>query len=85
MIIYLILFFLILIGIDWYFWFPLYACACVVNLLNWRISPKGAIKHIAKVALLLGVFLFIKVVIEDFVSKIAGFWSLDLTERVVRE
>ncbi|XWS45354.1 hypothetical protein CRYUN_Cryun15aG0129600 [Craigia yunnanensis] len=27
---------------DWYFWFPLYACAGVVNLLNWRISPKGA-------------------------------------------
>lgn len=29
--------------------------------------------------------MFIKVVIEDFVSKIAGFWSLDMTERVVRE
>ncbi|XVF17801.1 hypothetical protein REPUB_Repub10bG0155400 [Reevesia pubescens] len=77
---------MILIGIDWYFWFPLYACACVVNSLNWRISPKvGPIKHIAKVAMLLGVFLFIKVVIEDFVRKIAGFWSLDLTERVIRE
>ncbi|KAK8716713.1 hypothetical protein V6N13_044017 [Hibiscus sabdariffa] len=45
---------------DWYFWFPLYACACIVNLLNWRISPKGSIKHIAEVVLCLGVFLFIK-------------------------
>ncbi|XVE87240.1 hypothetical protein DITRI_Ditri18aG0100400 [Diplodiscus trichospermus] len=71
---------------DWYFWFPLYACACVVNLLNWRISQKAvAIKNTAKVALWLGVFLFMKVVMEDFGSKIAGFWSLDLTERVVRE
>lgn len=66
-------------------WFPLYACACIVNLLNWRISSKEAIKHIAKVAVWLGLLLFIKVVIEDFVSKIAGFWSLDMTERVVRE
>ncbi|XP_039012468.1 uncharacterized protein LOC120141742 isoform X1 [Hibiscus syriacus] len=70
---------------DWYFWFPLYSCACIVNLLNWRISPKGSIKHIAKVALCLGVVLFLKVVVEDFVSMIAGFWSLDLTQRVVRE
>ncbi|XVF59550.1 hypothetical protein PTKIN_Ptkin07bG0285000 [Pterospermum kingtungense] len=70
---------------DWYFWFPLYACACVVNLLNWRISSKRTIKHIAKVALWLGVVLFVKVVVEDFVSKIAGFWSLDMSERVVRE
>ncbi|GMI68113.1 hypothetical protein like AT2G23755 [Hibiscus trionum] len=70
---------------DWYFWFPLYACAAIVNLLNWRISPKGPIKHIAKVVLCLGVFLFIKVVVEDFVRKIAGFGSLDLTHRVVRE
>ncbi|KAK9012184.1 hypothetical protein V6N11_040253 [Hibiscus sabdariffa] len=54
---------------DWYFWFPLYACACIVNLLNWRISPKGSIKHIAEVVLCLGVFLFIKVVVEDFVTK----------------
>ncbi|KAE8693294.1 sequence-specific DNA binding transcription factor, zinc ion binding isoform 1 [Hibiscus syriacus] len=53
---------------DWYFWFPLYSCACIVNLLNWRISPKGSIKHIAKVALCLGVVLFLKVVVEDFVK-----------------
>lgn len=29
--------------------------------------------------------MFIKVVVEDVVSGIAGFCSLDLTERVVRE
>ncbi|TYI31163.1 hypothetical protein ES332_A05G434200v1 [Gossypium tomentosum] len=70
---------------DWYFWFPLYACACIVNLLNWRISAKGYIKHVAKVALCLGVLLFIKVVVEGYVRKIAGLWLLDLAERVVRE
>ena len=26
-----------------------------------------------------------KVVVEDYVYEIAGFWSLDLSERVVRE
>nr|KJB17839.1 hypothetical protein B456_003G018300 [Gossypium raimondii] len=61
----------------------LYACACIVNLLNWRIS--GYIKHVAQVALCLGVLLFIKVVVEGYVRKIAGLWSLDLAERVVRE
>lgn len=35
--------------------------------------------------LLLGTFLFLKVVIEDFVYGLAGFLSLDLSERVVRE
>lgn len=71
--------------IDWYFWFPLYACACVVNLLNRAISPKGRIQLLAKGTLWLGIFLFIKVVVEDLLSGIAGFLSLDLTERVVRE
>ncbi|KHG25970.1 hypothetical protein F383_06641 [Gossypium arboreum] len=69
----------------WYFWFSLYACACIVNLLNWRTSAKGYIKHVAQVALCLGVLLFIKVVVEGYVRKIAGLWSLDLAERVVRE
>lgn len=32
-----------------------------------------------------GILLYIKVVLEDFVYGIAGFWSLDLSERVVRE
>ncbi|XP_059624698.1 uncharacterized protein LOC132267574 isoform X2 [Cornus florida] len=69
---------------DWYFWFPLYATACVVNLANW-ISNKKIIRSNAKFSLWLGVFLFLKVVIEDFVYGIAGFWSLDMRERVVRE
>ena len=43
------------------------------------------INKIAKVAQWLGVFLFFKVVVEDSVNGIAGFWSLDLKERVVRE
>ncbi|KAM3709432.1 hypothetical protein ACB098_02G173300 [Castanea mollissima] len=70
---------------DWYFWFPLYACACVVNMVNWAISSTTTIIHVAWVSLLLGLFLFIKVVIEDFVNEIAGFWSLNLSERAVRE
>ncbi|CAK7339487.1 unnamed protein product [Dovyalis caffra] len=69
---------------DWYFWFPLYACACVVNLLNWAIS-NTTIRQIAKVTLWFGIFMFLKVFIEDFVSGTVGFWSLDLSERVVRE
>ncbi|KAK2657320.1 hypothetical protein Ddye_010372 [Dipteronia dyeriana] len=70
---------------DWYLWFPLYACACGVNLVNWKISSKNISGYAAKVALLLGISLFLKVVIEDFVRGIAGFCSLDLMERVVRE
>uniref|UniRef100_A0A5B7BS30 Transmembrane protein n=1 Tax=Davidia involucrata TaxID=16924 RepID=A0A5B7BS30_DAVIN len=69
---------------DWYFWFPLYATACVVNLVN-GVSIYKIIRPIAKLALWLGVLLFIKVVIEDFVDGIAGFWSSDMRERVVRE
>ncbi|PIA55594.1 hypothetical protein AQUCO_00700121v1 [Aquilegia coerulea] len=68
---------------DWYLWFPLYASACVVNLLLHNIFK--TCKTIAKVAFWLGVFLFVKVVIEDYVNELAGFWSLDLEERVVRE
>ncbi|GLU13668.1 hypothetical protein SLE2022_302880 [Rubroshorea leprosula] len=45
----------------------------------------GRIQHLAKGTLWLGIFLFIKVVVEDHLSGIAGFLSLDLTERVVRE
>ena len=74
-----------MVGVDWYFWFPLYACACVVNMVNWAISSTTTIMHVARVSLLLGLFLFIKVVMEDFVNEIAGFWSLNLSERVVRE
>lgn len=60
--------------------------ACGVNLINGMgaFSSKP-INTIAKVALWLGVALFFKVVVEDFVYGIAGFWSFDLKERVVRE
>nr|KJB75217.1 hypothetical protein B456_012G033200 [Gossypium raimondii] len=50
-----------------------------------QLNDPGYIKHVAKVALCLGVLLFIKVVVEGYVRKIAGLWSLDLAERVVRE
>lgn len=70
---------------DWYFWFPLYAIACVVNLVNWAISSKR-INQVAEAVLWLGMFLFIKVVAEDYVSGgVSGFWSLDLRKRVIRE
>ncbi|KAK3223726.1 hypothetical protein Dsin_010751 [Dipteronia sinensis] len=70
---------------DWYFWFPLYACACGVNLVHWKTSSKNITGYAAKEALLLGISMFVKVVIEDFVSGTAGFCSLNLMERVVRE
>ncbi|KAJ6740189.1 TRANSMEMBRANE PROTEIN 220 [Salix purpurea] len=69
---------------DWYFWLPLYACACAVNLVNWAIT-KTTFRQIAKVTLWFATLMFLKVVIEDFVNGTAGFWSLDLSERVVRE
>ncbi|KAK9108772.1 hypothetical protein Sjap_016832 [Stephania japonica] len=69
---------------DWYFWFPLYAFASTVNLFN-CISPSKIVNKVANTALWLGVFLFVKVVIEDFMFELAGFWSLDLRKRVVRE
>lgn len=53
--------------------------------MNWAISSRTTIWCAAIVALFLGALLFIKVVIEGFVSGIAGLCSLDLTERVVRE
>lgn len=65
---------------DWYFWFPLYALACLVNMVN-RFTK------IAKITLLMGTILFLKVVIEDvcFHQGISGIWSFDMRERVVRE
>ncbi|MCD7448849.1 hypothetical protein HAX54_046942 [Datura stramonium] len=67
---------------DWYFWFPLYALACLVNMVN-----VGLTKIIAKIALCMGTILFLKVVIEDarFHQGISGIWSFDMRERVVRE
>ncbi|KAK9136416.1 hypothetical protein Syun_015746 [Stephania yunnanensis] len=70
---------------DWYFWFPLYAFASTVNILNCTSPSKIVNKVVANTALWLGVFLFVKVVIEDFLYELAGFWSLDLGKRVVRE
>lgn len=70
--------------IDWYFWFPLYSCACLINLTNFIITTKLN-KSIERIVLWVGILLCSKVVVEDFLYEIAGFWSLDLSERVVRE
>ncbi|XXG81305.1 hypothetical protein AAC387_Pa09g1973 [Persea americana] len=69
---------------DWYFWFPLYASASVVNLLGicFILKPRN---QIAKFALGVGVFLFLKVVEEGYVCGLAELWSLDLSQRLVRE
>ncbi|KAI3462799.1 hypothetical protein Pfo_019462 [Paulownia fortunei] len=69
---------------DWYFWIPLYATACIVNLVNWA-KANSRIRKMAKFGFWLGVFLFIKVSIEDYLHGTAGFWSLDMRERIVRE
>ncbi|KAJ4965345.1 hypothetical protein NE237_017194 [Protea cynaroides] len=70
---------------DWYFWIPLYGCAFVVNLINYDSTSKK-IRKIAKITFWLGVFLFCKVVTEDYYLRgLAGFWSFDLGERVLRE
>ncbi|CAJ2635522.1 unnamed protein product [Trifolium pratense] len=69
---------------DWYFWFPLYSSACLINLTN-CIKTTKLNKPIATITLWIGILLYIKVVLEDFIYEIAGFWSLDLSERVVRE
>jgi hypothetical protein len=80
-------FFFFLIFIDWYFGFPLYSSACLINLTNCikRFKTTKLNKPIATIALWIGILLYIKVVLEDFIYDIAGFWSLDLSERVVRE
>ncbi|XP_052195627.1 uncharacterized protein LOC127803444 [Diospyros lotus] len=70
---------------DWYLWFPLYAAACAVNLVNGASMYINQMRQIARLTLWLGGFLLIKPLIEDFVKGIAGFWSLDMRERVVRE
>ncbi|KAL7224002.1 hypothetical protein ACSBR1_025457 [Camellia fascicularis] len=69
---------------DWYFWIPLYASACAVNLVN-GVSECKIMRPIARFAQWFGFFLLIKALIEDFVEGIDGFWSLDMRERVVRE
>ncbi|KAL0543013.1 hypothetical protein IC582_018100 [Cucumis melo] len=69
---------------DWYLWVPLYGCACAVNLLKWNVSLE-AMNNVAKAAMGVGICLWVKVVAEDYMNGIAGFLSLDLSERVVRE
>ncbi|KAL9265416.1 hypothetical protein AKJ16_DCAP19883 [Drosera capensis] len=71
---------------DWYFWLPLYSFASYVNLMScWRLPSRRLIATISVIAFLLGFFMFVKVVVEDHVNGIAGFWSVDMRERVVRE
>ncbi|KAI6673065.1 hypothetical protein NL676_000971 [Syzygium grande] len=70
---------------DWYFWLPLYSFACLVNLTSLVFFTSKLVPSIGRLALWLGLFLFIKVVVEGYRHKIAGFWSLDMRERVVRE
>ncbi|XP_023639597.1 uncharacterized protein LOC17888543 isoform X2 [Capsella rubella] len=67
---------------DWYFWFPLYTLACVVNLINCKRRIK---QMMVRTALGLGLFLLVKVVAEDVITEKVGVLSLDLTHRVVRE
>jgi hypothetical protein len=64
-----LLLFSLLVGVDWYFGFRSMH-ARVVNMVNWVIfcRSKIQIRNIARMSLLLGIFLFIKVVIEDSVT-----------------
>ncbi|CAI9110040.1 OLC1v1010003C1 [Oldenlandia corymbosa var. corymbosa] len=70
---------------DWYFWFPLYTCGCIVNLANGLCRfPKTP--TLAKLTLWLGVCLFIKVAVEGLaIGGVSVLWSIDMRERVVRE
>lgn len=64
----------------------MYSCAAYVNLK--RISSFVASKRITAagiVALWLGMFLLIKVLLEDFFGDMIGIWSLDMRHRLVRE
>ncbi|XP_042063409.1 uncharacterized protein LOC121807257 isoform X2 [Salvia splendens] len=70
---------------DWYFWIPLYASACFVNLLKFCKPNSPRIRKLAKLGLCLGVFLFIKVGAEDLINGKCGIWCMNMRERVVRE
>ncbi|KAL1563247.1 hypothetical protein AAHA92_05734 [Salvia divinorum] len=61
---------------DWYFWIPLYASACFVNLLKFSKPNSSRIRKLAKFGLCLGVFLFIKVGAEDLIHGISGIWNM---------
>ncbi|CAK9320332.1 unnamed protein product [Citrullus colocynthis] len=69
---------------DWFLWVPLYGCACAVNLLKWDVFLE-AMNQVGKATMGLGICMWMKVVAEDYMNGIAGFLSLDLSERVVRE
>ncbi|KAL6499209.1 hypothetical protein OROHE_026237 [Orobanche hederae] len=69
---------------DWYFWIPLYAIACMVNLVSWGENPTSRMRKMARFALWLGLFLFVKVVMEGGMMM-TGFWSSNMRERNVRE
>ncbi|CAF2049639.1 unnamed protein product [Brassica napus] len=72
---------------NWYFWFPLYALASAVNLINSRriCNKSRRIRQMTRTALSLGLFLLVKVITEDVITERVGIFSLDLTHRVVRE
>lgn len=56
-----------------------------MNLAIPTASARPLVRKMGKMALLLGLSLFFKVVVEDHKRRIAGFWPFDLRERVVRE
>lgn len=72
---------------DWYLWFPLYALASAVNLINSRriCNKSRRIRQMTSTALSLGLFLLVKVITEDVITERVGILCLDLTHRVVRE
>ncbi|CAA7393827.1 unnamed protein product [Spirodela intermedia] len=69
---------------DWYLWLPLYAVASAVNLLQIGTTVKS-VQSVARLTLLIGGALFLKVAVEGYAHGTAGVWSLDMRERVVRE
>lgn len=55
-----------------------------MNLLKWDVFLE-AMNQVGKATMGLGICMWMKVVAEDYMNGIAGFLSLDLSERVVRE
>ncbi|KAF6174332.1 hypothetical protein GIB67_040825 [Kingdonia uniflora] len=68
---------------DWYLWIPLYTSASAVNLQF--IITISTRRKLAKFGFCVGLFLFFKVMIEQYYYVGSEFWSLDLNERIVRE
>ncbi|URD99671.1 hypothetical protein MUK42_27413 [Musa troglodytarum] len=69
---------------DWYFWFPLYAFAFGINLLHCGFTS-NTLSRSAVSVLCAGILLLAKVIVEGYVKGLAGLWSLNMRERVVRE